>query len=327
MINMNFYIDFEATQFSQEIISIGCVAENGNTFNCLVCPHDLKKVTPFITELTGISREMLEEQGLSAEIAFYRLYEFVKENNGDEVPVYYCYGNSDKDFIRNTVKHMHNLNMIIFASSVQAMLVDYSNTVKNYLSTRGLSLKKLVALIRHVDEVEQNHNALDDAMMLKECFEGLDTLEKPAPTVTMKEPAKCNTEFQKAYQQMVDENGLLTPIKMQGVTLTQQDKAYLKKLRCETWGQIPAEEVPGDATEENYVVKLTHIKKGFVKYFSTPTVAAMFLNGYILKSRSPKETKALNDTMKEMGRNPNNFCGYRCEFKFPATEETQEVTE
>jgi hypothetical protein len=30
--NMNFFIDFEATQFTQEIISIGCVAENGKSF-------------------------------------------------------------------------------------------------------------------------------------------------------------------------------------------------------------------------------------------------------------------------------------------------------
>lgn len=321
---MNFYIDFEATQFSQEIISIGCVAENDNTFNCLVCPHDLKNVTPFITELTGISRELLEDQGLSAEVAFYRLYEFVKENNGDDVPVYYCYGNSDKDFIRNTVKHMRNLNMIIFASSVQAMLVDYSNTVKNYLSTRGLSLKKLAALIRHADEVEQNHNALDDAIMLKECFEGLDTLEKSIPAITVKKPTECNNEFQKAYQQIIDKNGLLTPIKMQGVNLTQQDKVYLKKLRLEDWGQIPAEDVPGDATEENYGVKLTNIKKGFVKYFSTPIVAAMFFNGYVLNSRSPKETKVLNSTMKEMGRNPNNFCGYRCELRMNDIETKEE---
>ena len=123
---MNFYIDFEATQFTEEIISIGCVAENGNTFNCLVVPSDLKKITPFITKLTGITREMVEEEGYSPEMAFCHLMTFVKENNGDELPVYYCYGNQDKTFLKNTINHMHNFNMMVFASSVRDMMVDYS---------------------------------------------------------------------------------------------------------------------------------------------------------------------------------------------------------
>ena len=316
---MNFYLDFEATQFSNEIISIGCVADNGARFSCFVKPHDKKKLTKFITELTGITQEMLNCDGVSANEAFLNFYKFVKENNEPgSVPTYYCYGSNDKDFIKHTVQHMTNFEAIIFASSVQALLIDYSNTVKNYLFNRGLTLKKLVALIRHVDEVEQCHDALDDALMLKECFEGLDTLDRnafaPIPIIRTVEVSK-NSEFAQAFQQLVDENGLLEPVKLQGVNLTVQEKDYLKKLRLETWGQIAAEDVPGDATEENYMVKMTHIKKGLVKYFSTPIVAAMFLNGYILKSRSPKETKALNNTMKEMARNPNNFCGYRCELR------------
>lgn len=328
---MNFYIDFEATQFSNEIISIGCVADNGNRFSCLVKPHDKKKLTKFIIDLTGITQEMIDEKGLSSDDAFMAFYEFVKQNNDIGAPTYYCYGNSDKDFLKHTINHMQNLEAIVFASSVQALLVDYSNTVKNYLSARGLALKKLVALIRHVDEIEQKHDALDDALMLKECYDGLDTLDKgllaAPPVIKTSNPAKCNSAFQIAYQQMIDENGLLTPIKLQGIDLSPETKQYLKTLRCVTWAKMSAEEVPGDATEENYAVKLTHIKKGIVKYFSTPTVAAMFLNGYILKSRSPKETKALNNTMKEMGRNPNNFCGYRCEFKMSTTEENKESVE
>ena len=56
---MKFYLDFEATRFSNRIISIGCVAENGATFYTLVKPGDKKKVDKFITELTGITNEML----------------------------------------------------------------------------------------------------------------------------------------------------------------------------------------------------------------------------------------------------------------------------
>ena len=315
---MNFYIDFEATQFTEEIISIGCVAENGNTFNCLVMPSDTKKITKFITDLTGITREMVEENGYSPEAAFAHFYQFVKENNGDEAPVFYCYGNMDKVFIKNTVKHMQNLNMILFASSVQALMVDYSTTVKSYLSNNGLSLKKLLALIRHVEEVEQNHDALNDALMLKECFEGLPTLEKPAAEIKPISQKKPNDAFQKAYEAIIAVDGKLEAIKLQGRSFTKADNDYMKDLRVNVWGaQAKAETISGDATEENHMVKMTKIRTGEVKYFSSPWVAAMFVNAYILRTRSCKEGKAINTTMKEMGRNPNNFCGYRCEIKMP----------
>jgi DNA polymerase III epsilon subunit-like protein len=325
MINMNFYIDFEATQFTEEIISMGCVAENGNTLKCLVIPSNLKKVTGFITRLTGITREMIEQQGHSPDTAFNMLYQFVEENTSEgETPVFYCYGHMDKAFVKNTMKHMQDPDMILFASSVKSLMVDYSTTVKNYLSTNGLSLKKLVALIRHVEEVEQDHDALNDAMMLKECFEGLDSLDKPVYSDLPKTKKQSkNKAFEEAYQRLIDENGLLEPVRLQGHDFTEADKKYLKDLRCTSWGQVPAETISGDADETNYGVKLTHIKTGAVKYFSTPWVAAMFFNAYILKARSSKQPKVLNTTMKEMGRNPNNFAGYRCEI----VEKKQEVSE
>jgi DNA polymerase III epsilon subunit-like protein len=308
---MNFYIDFEATQYTEEIISIGCIAENGNTFECLVVPSNLKQITSFITGLTGITREMVEDYGFSPESAFAHLKMFIKENNRDEIPTYYCYGDSDKTFLRNTIKHMKNFEMIVFASSVRDMLVDYSVEVKNYLATCGLSLKKLAALIRHVDEVEQNHDALDDAKMLKECFEGLHTISPGI--VPVRQSTTHNNKFQIAYEQMIEENGKLAPIKMAGHSYTTTEKAYLKDLRTKVWIGMKAEDIPGDGTEETWKVKLTHIRTGVVKYFTEPWVAAMFFNGYVLKSRSPKDNKALNTTMKEMAGNPNNFCGYRCE--------------
>lgn len=215
---MNFYLDFEATQFSERIISIGCIADNGARFETLVKPVKNEKVNTFITQLTGITNEMLENAP-TADEAFNAFYDFVKTNNESGAPTYYCYGTCDKNFIQRTVSGMSDFHAIMFASSIQALLVDYSAVVKTYLSTRGLSLKKLVALIRHVDEVEQNHDALDDAMMLKECYEGLTTLDKDAfmselTPVRQTEITKCNTAFQEAYDKLIDENGKLTPAKL-----------------------------------------------------------------------------------------------------------------
>ena len=57
---MKFYIDFEATQFTEQIISIGCIDEVGNSFYSLVKPQlENFKISNFITELTGISKNDL----------------------------------------------------------------------------------------------------------------------------------------------------------------------------------------------------------------------------------------------------------------------------
>ena len=322
---MNFYLDFEATQFSQRIISIGCIAENGEKFETLVKPVKNEKVNAFITNLTGITNEMLENAP-TADEAFNAFYHFVKDNNGDGVPTYYCYGSSDKSFIKHTVSGMHDFQAIVFASSVQELLVDYSATVKSYLSTRELSLKKLVALIRHVEEVNQKHNAIDDAMMLKECYEGLDTLNRDTvmlgftPTRQLKTSKRVDA-FQSAYNKLINEYGELKPIHMAGRTYTVTEKDYLKHLRMDVWGQVKAENISGDCSDKDWQVKLTRICTGEVKYFTTPYVAAMFFNGYVLKSCSPKDSKDLNTTMKQMAKNPNNFHGYRCEIVLNNNEE------
>lgn len=313
---MNFYLDFEATQFSERIISIGCIADNGASFKTLVKPVKNEKVNAFITQLTGITNEMLENAP-TADEAFNAFCDFVKTNNEGGVPTYYCYGSSDKNFIQHTVSGMSDFHAIMFASSIQALMVDYSAVVKKYLSTRGLSLKKLVALIRHVDEVEQNHDALDDAMMLKECYEGLDTLDKdilmPEPTpIRQSLGANCNSAFTEAYNKLIDECGQLQSIKMAGHTFNKEEVDYLKQLRRD-WVDVKEKDFQGDATAENWNAKLTHIRTGAVKYFTEPWVAAMFLNRYVMTKRSSKDLKALNTTMKEMARNPNNFGGYRCE--------------
>ena len=279
----------------------------------MVKPVKNEKVNSYITQLTGITNDMLENAP-TADEAFNAFYNFVKTHNTVGVPTYYCYGSSDVNFIKRTVSGMNDFQAIMFASSIQALMIDYSAVVKSYLSTRGLSLKKLVALIRHVDEVEQKHDALDDAAMLKECYDGLNTLNKdilktePAPV--KKTAKKENKPFDEAYNKLIAEHGQLPSVKMAGHNFSKEDHIYLKQLRVK-WNSLKVDDIPGDATAENWNVKLTHIYTGAVKYFTEPWVAAMFLNRKM--GRSMKELKALNTTMKEMAKNPNNFGGFRCE--------------
>lgn len=161
---MRFFVDFEATQFSNRIISIGCVAANGNTFSTLVKPSK-KKITKFITDLTGITNEMLAKAP-NADQAFEAFYNFIVENSDGYAPEYYCYGNSDTTFIDATIRTMSDVKAIAFAASMSRSLIDYSKVVK---STFGLanevSLKKIYVMVKE-EETIQHHDALEDAQML-----------------------------------------------------------------------------------------------------------------------------------------------------------------
>ena len=97
---MKYFIDFEATQFSNEIISIGCVRETGETFYALVNPK--KKLTQFITDLTGITDEMLRNAP-EADIVFKEFFDWCSHYENDP-RLFYCYGSSDITFVKNNAR-------------------------------------------------------------------------------------------------------------------------------------------------------------------------------------------------------------------------------
>ena len=75
---MKFYIDFEATQYTENIISIGCVAENGDSFSSLVnCPY---KVGSFVTQLTGITNDMVSAAPSPDEV-FTNFFKWIMEQS------------------------------------------------------------------------------------------------------------------------------------------------------------------------------------------------------------------------------------------------------
>ena len=86
---MRFFIDLEALQFSGRIISLGCVADNGETFYTLMKPSKSKeRVNQFITNLTGITNEMLETAPTS-EDAFTDFLKLVSIQSAG-FPTFFC---------------------------------------------------------------------------------------------------------------------------------------------------------------------------------------------------------------------------------------------
>ncbi len=174
---MKFYLDFEATDFTDEIISIGCVAETGSTFYRVVIPSNYNNITKRIRKLTGLTAKHIQKHGVRPDIAFKEMEIFVKKETPKlDKPIFYCYGRSDSRFIRNTIKNMHSKAAINFARSVSRSMEDYSYNVQK-VAQANISLKSLTTLVYDDDSIEQNHNALEDALMLKELDENFERIK------------------------------------------------------------------------------------------------------------------------------------------------------
>lgn len=163
---MKYFIDFEATQFTNEIIEIGCIREDGEVFQSYV--HSKKKVTDFITNLTGITQEMVDNAPSSDEV-FSKFYDWIK---GDLNVEFYCYGNADLAFVRKNLEKTKSFKAQAALSIVGMGLCDYANKVKDHFGLmKPIALVKVLAYYRKVESVEQKHSALEDAKYLKELFE------------------------------------------------------------------------------------------------------------------------------------------------------------
>jgi len=172
---MNYFIDFEATQFSNEIIAIGCVRSNGDTFYEEV--RAKKKITPFITSLTGIT-DVQNKVAPSSDEVFNKFFDWISQYP-DERAIFYCYGNSDLDFVKKNLILSQNIWAQAALSIIGMNLYDYSKTVKEHFGLiKNISLVKIIAYYRGVDSIHQIHNALEDALYLKEVYDNVSNENK-----------------------------------------------------------------------------------------------------------------------------------------------------
>lgn len=171
---MDIYFDFEATQFSERVLAIGATCEFGD-FDCLVGLHKGDKLTPFITQLTGITKEMVQNAP-KAEEAFTDLYNWLSEMTAEaETPIFYhCYGNSDPVFLMNTAAKIEDPYISNFVTILAESLVDDTRVVKKYFHCKAIGLYKALKFFEP-DYPEQTHDPLDDAIMLRKLMKHLET--------------------------------------------------------------------------------------------------------------------------------------------------------
>lgn len=169
---MNYFIDFEATQFTNEIISVGCISETGETFYSLVKPAG--KITHFIEDLTGITQEMLDIAPNSNTV-FEKMFDWVMKISPKEKNIFYCYGNTDVQFLKVNINKSTDFKAGAILSFIRSSLIDYAPLVKlHYGLVKSINLGKIANHIRGY-EIKQNHNALDDAALLKYVYDEVES--------------------------------------------------------------------------------------------------------------------------------------------------------
>jgi inhibitor of KinA sporulation pathway (predicted exonuclease) len=163
---MDIYFDFEATQFSERVIAIGASCEYGD-FDCLVGLRKGDKLTNFITNLTGITKEMLIGAP-KAKQAFSDLYNWICEMCAESnTPVFYhCYGDSDPIFLINTANKMDDSEIRDFVLNLANSLLDDSHKVKKFFHSKSIGLHKALKYFEP-DISDQTHDPLDDAIELR----------------------------------------------------------------------------------------------------------------------------------------------------------------
>lgn len=303
---MKFFIDFEATRFSNRIISIGCVADNGETFKTLVKPVNKGKVDKFITELTGITNEMVQAAP-TADEAFNMLFDFIELNSDGTQPTYYCYGNADEQFLSSTVKFMTDVRACICAQAIKGNIIDYATVVKKFFVVKhDLALRKVYMLITSLDELEQTHDALEDALMLK--------------TIVNNLYDKCKPE---------DKETILS--------IPSQPKMKLAATQTppifNSWDGHPIWKANTNANEKRWVFKCTdQNNEKNCKYFDNINTVALWLIKYSVRNISPKNENAIDQIRKNVInaiKNNNKRYGYIWEYNpegaIAATKQDKEV--
>lgn len=163
---MKYFIDFEATQYSNEIIEVGCVREDGVGFHSYV--NAKKNLTPLIKNLTGITQEIIDAAPSSDEV-FKNFYQWIKDDTNIE---FYCYGTSDITFIRKNLNKTSNFEAQAALSIIGMALNNYGLDVKRHFGLiKDIGLVKVLAYYRGVEFIEQTHSAFEDAKFLKELYE------------------------------------------------------------------------------------------------------------------------------------------------------------
>ena len=229
---MKYFIDFEATQYTHEIISVGCVREDGETFYSIV---NVKRshMSNFITRLTGITKEDVANAPTSDEV-FQKFYTWI-ENDSDLK--FFCYGDTDIEFIKANLLRTTDPQAAAALGIIGTNLIDYSQRVKTYFGLhKSIALRRLIAYYRGLETVEQSHNALEDSFFLKEVYDHI-SVEAPDENAFPEYKIDMNAPKVQAQKAKKKTKALSLAAQMEAdkasIGLVRYSKSYMDEWACD----------------------------------------------------------------------------------------------
>ena len=172
--------DFETSGlnvYKEDVIEIGakCV-ENGLIYNTLVIPLSKKGLTPKITELTGITNDLLKKEGkktLQAFLEFFNFLQGIYEQYNDITLVAHNGLSFDDLFLRRMQRYVQGEGHTEFDEMFENIVFIDSLLLSRYIhhNRRNHSMKDMCALYNITNK--SAHRAMGDVDALVEIWSHL----------------------------------------------------------------------------------------------------------------------------------------------------------
>ena len=165
---MNIYMDFEANTIPhfEEIISIGAVAPNGETFYSLVRPHH--NLDRQVKKLTGITQQEVDASE-DFDTVIVKFDEWLQKFDSEKT--FLVYGDQDKKYLRRSLLETDNCAVRDLTENIILRTERVDKKIARSFGKKAISLRNAYALTFDNPYYDAPHNALGDAMMLKEVYE------------------------------------------------------------------------------------------------------------------------------------------------------------
>lgn len=170
------FMDFEGSQYSQEIIAVGAIKADLDAknkvkktyapFKCYIRVDEI--VGEFITKLTGITDELLKEQGLSFCEAFEKFEQYI----GKSEVKFMTYGSFDMHLLHNSALNS-GVNDDPFIRKIYDNNIDFARVFGKYVKSEKYSNLSLTDGLKvFKTNVEKNiHDPLTDSINLMHLYD------------------------------------------------------------------------------------------------------------------------------------------------------------
>lgn len=171
------FLDFEGTQYSHEMIAIGAVAcslDRHGKIAKMKKPFKIfvkakNKIGKYVVELTGITEEMLQKDGVAFGTAMEELKKYV--GLSFKKSTFITFGNHDLRILNQSIAYSINFPKEI-CSTIQKNYLDYSAFLSEYVKDDKGNPLSLVHYCEYfgVPEAGQAHDPEIDALNLANLY-------------------------------------------------------------------------------------------------------------------------------------------------------------